>query len=115
MCYILFSIILGFELFNSIGGGLLSKRRFFYGKILFFAIFMVQFYLNVMELLNDVQREFLKISARDELHRLAERSEADKIEFSITEFGTTFNVTAIKGAQDQWSVVRILRDTINTD
>ncbi|WP_144034558.1 hypothetical protein [Sphingobacterium sp. 1.A.5] len=68
-----------------------------------------------MELLNDVQREFLKISARDELHRLAERSEADKIEFSITEFGTTFNVTAIKGAQDQWSVVRILRDTINTD
>ena len=62
-----------------------------------------------------MQREFLKITARDELLRITEQSGADKIEFTITEFGSTFNVTAIKGAQDQWSVVRILRDTINTD
>ncbi|MCT1533064.1 hypothetical protein M3B46_18835 [Sphingobacterium daejeonense] len=67
-----------------------------------------------MELLTDVQREFLKITAQDELLRITGQSGADKIEFTIDEFGSTFNVTAIKDAHDKWSVVRILRASTNS-
>lgn len=62
-----------------------------------------------------MQREFLKITAQDELLRITGQSGADKIEFTIDEFGSTFNVTAIKDAHDKWSVVRILRANLNSD
>lgn len=64
-----------------------------------------------MEYFNSYQEDVLRISAQDELDRLTGDYSNDLIEFSLKVFETTFNVTGIKGANNHWSVVRILRDT----
>ncbi|WP_185218019.1 hypothetical protein [Sphingobacterium mizutaii] len=64
-----------------------------------------------MEYFNSYQKDVLRISAQDELDRLTADYSNDLIEFTLKVFETTFNVTGIKGANNHWSVVRILRDT----
>ncbi|WP_156309066.1 hypothetical protein [Sphingobacterium endophyticum] len=63
-----------------------------------------------MEYLNSYQKDVLRISAQDELERITADYSNDLIEFTLKAFETTFNVTAVKGANNHWSVVRILRD-----